>query len=455
MYNRGVADWNQLGGNGRQAVESIVNSEIFRASPALRGLLEYLAEKTANGEADSLKEFTVGIEALQRSESYDPQVDPSVRVQISRLRKKLDRYYETEGASDPLRVRLPKRQFALELERAGATGDLAGSATAPGAGHAARFWRGAAIVFGVSTVLLGWLLFRSDPPAMELERVEAAAPAFTPEMREFWAPYLDSARPTALSLGVPLFIRVPGEPTTYLRQSTANEWPLDQPLPGLGGLERSLPASGAARPIYNFCGVGEAIAAYSLGKSLSQAGLDVPIIRSRFLSWDEVKGSNLIFVGAPKFNRHIAVGELERDFRIVERGVENVEPREGEPAFFGKEEVDGRPAMVHAVIGRFPNVQGEGVVTVFGSNDGSGTWAAVEFVSRQEHVRELVERLRGPDGRMPESFEVVLRARCDMDYPVEIDYVTHRADYGDAEPSLSRAAEGDVRTGSPESRKRD
>ena len=426
MYNPHVAENGQRGGNGQEAVERVVNSQTFRASPSLRGLLEYLAQKTASGEAGSLKEFTVGVEALQRSNSYDPQVDPSVRVQISRLRKKLERYYAGEGARDPVQVLLPKRQFELVFRNRFEPSEDPVAPSPPE--DPARLWRAATAVLALALLFVLWISVRSTPTAIDLEGDRAASAGFTREMREFWEPYLDAGRPVALSLGIPLFLRVPGEPTTYLRQSTANTWPLENSIPGLNGLESSLPATGAVRPIYNFCGVGEAIAAYGLGKTLGQAGLNVPIVRSQFLSWDEVKGSDLVFVGAPKFNRHIAVGELERHFRIVERGIENVSPNDGEPHFFGKQEVDGRPAMVHALISRFRNVQGEGVVTVFASNDGSGTWAAAEFVSRQEYVRMLMERLRGPNGRVPQTFEVVLRARCDTDYPVEIEYVTHRAE---------------------------
>jgi hypothetical protein len=83
--------------------------------------------------------------------------------------------------------------------------------------------------------------------------------------------------------------------------------------------------------------------------------------------------------------------------------------------------------MVHAVISRFHDGSRRGAVTVFSSNDGSGTWGAVEYLTRPDTARALVEHLRSEDGTMPDSFEVVVRVRCDEEHPLDIEYVTHRA----------------------------
>jgi hypothetical protein len=198
-------------------------------------------------------------------------------------------------------------------------------------------------------------------------------------------------------------------------------------MPGLENLRLSLGSTAEPHPVYTYSGVGEAMGAYLLGKHFEKGGLDVPMIRSSFLSWDDVRNSNMIFVGPPKFNRQIEAGPYERNFRVVQEGIENLKPLEGEQPFYGKETVDGRPTVAHAVISRFKSGGGPGVVTIFSSNDGTGTWASVEEITQTALLSELLKALRQPDGSIPESFEVVVRARCDMDYPVEVSYVTHRA----------------------------
>jgi len=101
----------------RSALDRLLKSETFARSESLRRLLRYLAEKSLAGEAAQLSEVTVGVEALGKAADYDPQVDPSVRVQVSRLRGKLAQYYMEEGVNDPVVITLPKGHFQLKFER--------------------------------------------------------------------------------------------------------------------------------------------------------------------------------------------------------------------------------------------------------------------------------------------------------------------------------------------------
>src|SRR5436305_424970 len=94
-------------------VDRVLNSAALRNAEVLRRLLKYLAEKSLAGQADQLKEYSVGIDALGKPESYDPRQDSVVRIQIGRLRHKLSDYYLTEGKDDPIVLELPKGHFKL------------------------------------------------------------------------------------------------------------------------------------------------------------------------------------------------------------------------------------------------------------------------------------------------------------------------------------------------------
>jgi len=412
----------------RQQVQRVLDSGAFQGSVASRKLLLYLMNRTLAGSAAELKEYTIGVEALGRPPDYDPQIDPSVRVQVSRLRKRLATYYEAEAGPAEIQVELPRRQFALRFSESEPAD--APKAPGPAAGMNVVFWRrlSLALVFALTALIIVFTVSRKAPASAL--GVEGASDPFTSEVREFWRPYLEGDLPAKLSLGVAMFVRVPSEDpttTTYLRQSHLNDWPPVNAVPGLEALRGAIGGADAPHPFYNYCGVGEAIAAYVLGKHLDNVGLDVPIVRSSFLSWHDVQSSNLIFVGPPKFNRQLEAGAFEKNFRVVEGGVENSSPQAGELSFYGKEMKDGRPTVAHAVISRFQNGSGSGTVTVFASNDGTGTWASVEQITRPALLASLLPKLKRPDGTLPESFEVLLRARCDLDYPVEIQYVTHRS----------------------------
>ena len=46
--------------------------------------------------------------------------DSLVRVEVSRLRRRLQRYYETEGAASPIRIVIKARTYRPEFEWTGA-----------------------------------------------------------------------------------------------------------------------------------------------------------------------------------------------------------------------------------------------------------------------------------------------------------------------------------------------
>src|SRR5579864_5169608 len=97
-------------------VRRILQSKAFRISEVHRNLLQYLAEKSLSGTADSLKEYTVGLDVFAKPASYDPRQESTVRMHVGRLRQKLAEFYRTEGIDDPIVVDLPKGGFKVTFE---------------------------------------------------------------------------------------------------------------------------------------------------------------------------------------------------------------------------------------------------------------------------------------------------------------------------------------------------
>ena len=79
-----------------QALPAILTTDKFAASPQMSAFLRYVVEQTLIGNTRRIKAFTVGIEALGKPASFDPQTDPSVRVLAKRLRSSLDTYYQQQ-----------------------------------------------------------------------------------------------------------------------------------------------------------------------------------------------------------------------------------------------------------------------------------------------------------------------------------------------------------------------
>jgi serine/threonine-protein kinase len=73
----------------------------------LARFLTFTVEQTLDGHGENLKEFVIGVEVFDKTETYDPRMDPIVRVEARRLREKLRKYYETEGSDDALYIDFP------------------------------------------------------------------------------------------------------------------------------------------------------------------------------------------------------------------------------------------------------------------------------------------------------------------------------------------------------------
>ncbi len=89
------------------ALSRVLNSGIFGAAPRLSAFLRFIVERSLAGEGARIKGYTIGVEALGREPSFDPQIDPIVRVEARRLRQRLARYYACEGFDDPVLIELP------------------------------------------------------------------------------------------------------------------------------------------------------------------------------------------------------------------------------------------------------------------------------------------------------------------------------------------------------------
>ena len=94
----------------------ILNSGPFHQSQRRQRFLEYLVNETLAGRGERLKAYNVALEVFERPETFDPTVDPLVRIEAARLREKLREYYGTEGQSDAIHIDLPKGTYAPLIE---------------------------------------------------------------------------------------------------------------------------------------------------------------------------------------------------------------------------------------------------------------------------------------------------------------------------------------------------
>ena len=113
---------NQLSAESvRTQLGKILSSSTFVRSERLARFLSFTVEQMLEGRGDQLKEFVIGVEVFDKTEKYDPRMDPIVRVEARRLREKLRKYYETEGRQDPVHIEFPTGSYAPVVQTRDAT----------------------------------------------------------------------------------------------------------------------------------------------------------------------------------------------------------------------------------------------------------------------------------------------------------------------------------------------
>jgi len=101
----------------REQLRRVLASKAFRQVDRLQGFLSFIVEEMLAARGDKLKEFLIGVEVFGKESSFDPRMDPLVRVQARRLRTRLVRYYREEGQNDEIVIDLPKGGYEPVFQR--------------------------------------------------------------------------------------------------------------------------------------------------------------------------------------------------------------------------------------------------------------------------------------------------------------------------------------------------
>ncbi len=109
-------------------MDKILAHHLFVRSARMGRFLRLAVEHTLEGKADDLKEYLIGVDVFDREPTYDPRVDPIVRVEARRLRQKLKAYYESDGRTDAIAIEFPAGSYA---PRIGARAETQASVTEP------------------------------------------------------------------------------------------------------------------------------------------------------------------------------------------------------------------------------------------------------------------------------------------------------------------------------------
>ena len=83
-----------------ELLQRVVNSQELKRALRLRELLLYIGTRSLKDRVPSIREQEIGAAVFGRPDDYDTNIDNIVRVNVSELRKRLDHYFQDEGADE-------------------------------------------------------------------------------------------------------------------------------------------------------------------------------------------------------------------------------------------------------------------------------------------------------------------------------------------------------------------
>lgn len=406
-----------------QALERLLRSGIVREHTNLYALLNFLGRRSLDGPPDALKEYTIGIEALSKPPDYDPRLDATVRVDISKLRTKLNEAYQRTVTPGAIRLEIPKGQYDIVYTRiphAPLAPPVAEIEPAPPASRTLS-WRSYAALGGLVLLLAGAIGYALNFAA---NRTSAARAALAPEMQSFWQPYLQSPTPTLLVFGTPMFVKFDSYLYREPRLNRPEEIETDEEVRKI----RQTLGTSESRPTFKFTGVGEAEGIFVLTRLLTEQRAPLSVQRSNNLSWDDLKNKNVIVLGSQKYNPQIPKLPHTPKFEADRGRVTNLAPRPGEPAeyhnvFKGKH---GDAIEIYALISSYPGLSPQTRLMILACSSNEGTGAAAEYVTHADNLKELSRRLRADaNAPWPLAYQVVLKVKLNDGVPIQTSYVKH------------------------------
>jgi len=402
-----------------QQIERLTKSHSLHSSESLCKLLRYLGEHSLDHPGIALKEYQIATEVLGRPPGFDPQSDSTVRVQAGRLRVKLAEYYAQEGIDDPIVVEIPKGSYTLTFHvRAPKAGAqplqpvvIDRRETKNETPPLNRNW---IVAVGVLSVLLAASLITTAILLAQRTRSQASAVLPAPDAYQlFWNRFVTGPQQPWVIFSNGSFV---GRPETGMRyfnpRTDTNAFIMD-----------------------HYTGVGEVLAIHQLDHVFSLLNRPLRVKRGALFSLDDAKNNDLIFVGSPSENltlidipgtREFVFQRLDSGPRKGDLAVRNVHPLPGEPQLFLATPANQPTVEDFAVVSLLPGLDPTRSILILAGNSTFGTQAAVEYVCREDSIKQLLQRLKVSKPGDLKPFEALLHVKIAHGVPVMTDLVSVR-----------------------------
>jgi hypothetical protein len=401
----------------RALVDRVIASSAFAKSERLSSFLAYVCNLALNGRAREINEQKIGEAVFGRSQNYDSSIDGIVRTQASRLRQRLELFFNEEGAEEPIRIVIPRGGYVPHFEpRLPAKTDPSANLIHPPAapteteekveapGQTARVWGAPRLPWTLAALLAIGLI-----AVLLHQRVSTAAPVSPPPAHPLWSQIFLHGQRT---------LEVPGDSGMVMWQGlVGRNLDLQQYLSG--GYRTTLAQSAKLPPdavvdlgSRRYTSIVDLDVATALVQMAAPYDSKLEVRYARDLRPNDLKQGNVVFVGAAEANPWVELFEHNMNFTFFNDrehhvfSVFNRQPGGNEPRRWDSDYNDVQH-RVYAVVAYLPNLGGNGNALILEGTSMAGTECAWDFVSDDSQLLPFLKKIGRPDHTIP-HFELVL-----------------------------------------------
>lgn len=430
-------------------MERILQSATFRNASTLQQLFRFLTTRALDGGSETLKEYTIGVEAFGRMQDFDPKTDTIVRVQTHRLRQKLKEYYDGEGHHDRIVIEIPKGHYLPrfevgakdgpepEIDRGMPAVQTTPIKAAPRKLQLPWLLTGTAVMIAVFAA--GWLIGGNRAaqtgevrPENSIQTLAAGQDA----VKAFWASFVgDDPNPVIAYPDAVFLLDNSNDLFRYRQGASDDRGSLVDPhlAKQFASNPELVSRAGALYYENGYTGAGELQAVAMLAGLFGQMGLKPIVKPSRDITPVDLRQHSVVLLGSSFQNVAVAHLMMPGDFRFrnpdqrLEQWraeIVNVQPHQGEATSYHTER-DEQTRALNLDFGIF-SVQASVVagrhIAVLGGLDTTGTEGVTLYATSRSGVDELdkllaIHQQRGQPVMIPQ-FQALVRVRLEKGYEV-------------------------------------
>jgi hypothetical protein len=432
-------------------VQRIVASPLFAKSERLSSFLLFVCRLSLLGENDNIYEQNIGRAVFGRKADYDTSVDGIVRTHATRLRQRLQQFFDEYGQNETLVVEIPPGSY-VPVFKARGTGkppaaplvDIGAAVAGQAPPEAAtehpsepateevvragkRVWI-RRIVFGAA---LAWTALSIGYLVAHPRQVTEMPAEWRGSHHPLWRLMFNKNADTLVVSGDLGLVNFEDQTdrSVMLGEYTRNDY-INQYMAQFA-LQSYSPASGTF-----LTKAMTVVDSQFIEKLLRLPGIDLDrtmFSSARDIELPNLQSGNVVLLGNFRFNPWVQAFEPRMNFYFSDSRSElansvlmNRSPRNNEQASYHSTDVD----HVHtefSVIAYLPNLNGSGNALLLEGQSQMSTEAAAGFVLNDADLIPFLNKIRRKDGSVP-HFEVLLKVRGMSGNVASLEMLTYRVE---------------------------